>query len=183
MLGKIEGRRRRGQQRMRWLDDITDSMDMSLSKLIGDGQGSLACSIREVTKSWTRLSDWTELIVYGASPVAQQERICLRCRRCGRHGFNPWVRKILWRRKWQSPPVFLPGKSQRQWSLVGYSPYGHKESDTTERARAHTHTHTHTQRIYNMGVIKCWLIVNYSYLTTYGSIYTWLINTHFGGIL
>ena len=47
MLGKIEGRRQRGQQRIRWLDDITgitDSMDMSLSKLgIGDGQGVLAC--------------------------------------------------------------------------------------------------------------------------------------------
>ena len=44
MLGKMEGRRRRGQQRMRWLDDITDLMDMSLSKLqVLDGQGSLAC--------------------------------------------------------------------------------------------------------------------------------------------
>ena len=41
MLGKIEGWRRRGQQRMRWLDDITDAMDMTLSH--GDGQGGLAC--------------------------------------------------------------------------------------------------------------------------------------------
>ena len=43
MLGKIEGRRRRGRQRMKWLDGITDSMDMSLSLGVGDGQGSLTC--------------------------------------------------------------------------------------------------------------------------------------------
>ena len=58
MLGKIEGRRRRGRQRMRWLDGITDSMDMSLSKFqgAGVGQGSLACC-----SSWGRQeSDTTE---------------------------------------------------------------------------------------------------------------------------
>jgi len=43
-----------------------------------------------------------------------------------RPGFNPWVGKILWRRKWQSTPVFLLGKSHGQSSLVGYSPWGHK---------------------------------------------------------
>ena len=56
---------------------------------------------------------------------------------CGRPGFNPWVGKIPWRRKWQSTPVLLPGESHGQRSLVGYSPWGHKESDTTERTSLH----------------------------------------------
>ena len=47
-------------------------------------------------------------------------------------GFNPWVGKISWRRKWQPTPVFLPGKFHGQGSLVGYCPWGHKESDMTE---------------------------------------------------
>ena len=50
-----------------------------------------------------------------------------------RPGFDPWVRKIPWRRKWQPTPVFLPGDSHGQRSLVGYSPWGHKESDKTEK--------------------------------------------------
>ena len=49
-----------------------------------------------------------------------------------RHRFNPWVRKISWRRKWQPTPVLLPGEFQGQRSLVGYSPWDHTESDSTE---------------------------------------------------
>ena len=55
------------------------------------------------------------------------------CLQCGRPGFKPWVGKIPWRRKWQPTPVFLPGKSHGRMSLAGYSPWGFKELDTTER--------------------------------------------------
>ena len=83
--------------------------------------------------------------------MAQWAKIHLQCRR---HGFDPWVRKIPWRRKWQPTQEFLPGKSHGQWNLEGYSPQGCKEFDmneATEHACAHTHTlthtHTHTRRI------------------------------------
>ena len=71
------------------------------------------------------------------SPPANKRR----CRKCS---FDPWVRKIPWRRKWQPTLVFLPGKSHRQRNLAGYSSWGYKGSDTTERPNTHTHTHTHT---------------------------------------
>ena len=62
-------------------------------------------------------------------PGGSDCKVCLQCRR---PGFDPWVGKIPWRRKWQPTPVFLPGKSHGWRSLVGYCPWGHKESDMTE---------------------------------------------------
>ena len=59
------------------------------------------------------------------NPPAMQET-------CGRRGINPRVGKILWSKKWQPTPVYLPGKSHGQRSQVGYSSWGHKESGTTE---------------------------------------------------
>ena len=56
---------------------------------------------------------------------------------CGRPGFDPWVGKIPWQGKWQPTLVLLPGKSHGRRNLVGYSPQGHKESDTTERLHFH----------------------------------------------
>ena len=66
MLGKIEGKRRRGQQRIRWLDGITDSMDMSLSKLqeIVKNRESWHVAVHGVTKSPTQLNDWTTTTSY-----------------------------------------------------------------------------------------------------------------------
>ena len=74
MLGGIEGRRRRGWQRMRWLDGITDSIDMSLSKLkVGDGQGSLTCCSpwgRKESDMTERLN-WTELTQWALPPALE----------------------------------------------------------------------------------------------------------------
>ena len=65
------------------------------------------------------------------------QRVYLQCRR---PQFNPWAGKIPWRRAWQPTPVFLPGDSHAQRSLGGYSPWGPKEPDPTERLSAAQHS-------------------------------------------
>ena len=76
---------------------------------------------------------------------ARGKETACQCRRHKRLRFDPWVRKIPWRRAWQSTPVSLPGESHKQRSLAGYSPWGSKESDTTEVIQ-HIHVALYTSR-------------------------------------
>ena len=89
---------------------------------------------------------WLKLLWVGFSGASQVALVGKQsvCRRHKRHRLHPWVRKKPWRRKWQPTPVFLPGKSHGQRSLVGYSPQGREELDMTKYTHTHTLTHTHT---------------------------------------
>ena len=59
------------------------------------------------------------------------------CRRCKRCGLDPWFGEIPWRRQWWYTPIILPRKCHGHRNMVGYSPWAHKELDTTERAHTH----------------------------------------------
>jgi len=83
-----------------------------------------------VTIKLTFVSDLIITFNSSGSLVLQMIKSYLQC--C-RPGFNPWFGKIPWSRKWQPTPVFLSGKSHGWRSLAGYSPWGGKESNTTEQ--------------------------------------------------
>ena len=86
---------------------------------------------------------------------------------CRRGGFNPWVGKILWRRKWQPPPVFLPGRAHGQKSLAGYSPLVHKVRHdlVTKQQIIYTLTHSGTyyrhKHIFRVPLSSHWHTVYY----------------------
>ena len=75
------------------------------------------------------------MLLRGLPLWLRQLRICLQC---GQPGFDPWIRKIPWRREWQPTPVLLPGEFHGKRSLAGYSPWVCKELDMTEHL---TYTH------------------------------------------
>ena len=136
-----------GLQSMGSLRDTTEWLHFHFSpSCIGEGNGNpLQCSYLEnprdggswwaavygVAQSRTRLKrlSSSSSILLQASLVAQ---LVKNPSVSVRPGFDPWVGKVPWRRAWQPTPVFLPGESHGQRSLVGYSPWGHKESDTAE---------------------------------------------------
>ena len=94
--------------------------------------------------------------------LSSKESTC----QCRRHRFDPWVGKIPWRRKWQPTPVFLPGESHGQRSLAGCSPWGHKESDMTERLTLTFYSHLRSNATFPdrpLGSISChhWFVLDF----------------------
>ena len=87
------------------------------------------CFMNTETCVKTQVRSWALLAL--GSGASGEEPAC-QCWRHKRHRFDPWVGKGPWRRAWQPTPVFLSGESHGQRRVAGYSPWGHKESDTTE---------------------------------------------------
>ena len=145
MLGKIEGKRRRRQQRMWSLDDITDSIDMSLSKLreiVKDREAWCAADYG-VTKhqTWLPLNNKNKKNASGTKSgdkiELKKQQLYLQWCWLGRTSYFRRTMCVEWRRQWHPTPVLLPGKSHGWRSLVGCSPWGHEESDTTEQFHFH----------------------------------------------
>ena len=119
MLGGIGGRRRRGRQRMKWLDGITNSMDVSLSEF------------RELVmdrEAWGR-RQWhpTPVVLPGKSHGCPQGAWCAAVHGVARSQTPSDFTFTHWRRKWQPTPVFLPGESQGPGILVGCHLWGRTE--------------------------------------------------------
>ena len=106
----------RGKMEASWAVGSCLGESSVLSGDSGGGNGKDDLHLREVSEVVLRAATGQHGLPWWLS---SEESACLQCRRLG---FSPWVGKIAWRRKWQSTPVFLPGKSHGQRSLKGYRP-------------------------------------------------------------
>ena len=96
---------------------------------------------QRVGHNWETSLSLSHLLLGFPGGASGKELTC-QFRRCNGCRFDPWVRKIRWRRAWQPTPVLLPGESHEQRSLAGYSPWGHKQSDMTEWLSTHIFYYT-----------------------------------------
>ena len=116
---------------------IVTGMRSQPGKVAGEGMGDKrrewCCTAHKGRENRLRPWRWVLLSLFGGFPGgASGKEPASQCRRHKSCRFNPWVEKIPWRRAWQPTPGVLPGESHGQRSLVGYSPWGHRESDMTE---------------------------------------------------
>ena len=115
--------------------------DVGLGGKVGSGSYSREGALLSASVHLSLISSLSQSFLLsfslflGIPGDASGEEPACQCRRCKRHRFDPWVGKIPWRTAWQPTPVFLPGESNGQRSLVGYSPWGHKESDQSNLAQ------------------------------------------------
>ena len=126
--GTLSGQREPGQSQ----DHLHTKRGNSHSEL-GKQEGPPLTSTPGEETAWHSLFSRLDLSTLTGLPRQHsgKEPAC-QCRRRKRYRFDPWVGRIPWRREWQSTPVFLPGKCHGWRTLMGYSPWGCKESDRTE---------------------------------------------------
>ena len=109
---------------------LTQGSNPSVVRLLRWYAHSLLCYLESPEKMMRRGNSKKEVPVFPGGANGK-ERVC-QCRRHKRCEFDPWIRKIPWRKAWQPTPVFFPGESQGWQSLVGCRLWGRTESDTTE---------------------------------------------------
>ena len=121
--------------------------------------------------------DFTALGYSGFLGRASGKEPSCQCRICKRPWFNPWVGKIPWRRKWQPTPVLLLGESHGGRSLVGYSPWGRKESGTTEWL--HFTRELYQRNLFTeLYIFQKMIFLNSKYLTKYSDLF-WITNSYY----